>query len=82
MTKSVRKHMGGVERQLTKDGTPGAKESRHPHEPDHVLVLDGDNANVSFASGTDQDQEISPDVQDGDRAKDKEAPDTNGTYRE
>lgn len=65
---------------LTKEGTPRAKDSRHPHEPDHVLVLDRDNANVAVAFGTDHDQEISPEVQDGDQSKDKEAPDTNSAY--
>lgn len=65
---------------LTDDRSPGAKKSRHPNESDNIVIHDSDDTNVSLALGAHHDQEVAPDIEQDDGAKDKEGPDANGAY--
>lgn len=51
---------------LTDDSSPGAKETRDPHEAVDILVGDFDNANVAAATALDEDKEVGPDVDQDD----------------
>jgi len=65
---------------LTENSSPGAKESRHPDKSNNIIIHDPNNADVSLTLGANHDQEVAPDVEQNDSAKDKEGPDSNATY--
>lgn len=65
---------------LTENSSPGAEKPRHPDESDNIVIHDSDDTNVSPALGAHHDQEVAPDVEQNDGAKDKEGPDSNGAY--